>query len=226
MNRDKENTYTDRSNLKPSEDSTLARNLSVDEGYVFKKFSEYDGEIKRYKDILTTCIGDLTELANKQNELESGQKETKELMRELKQDKHSLIGILTIFVAIFTFLSIELQILKSVTDYLRLAGLSIIILASLLFFVTNLHIIAEKWINNDCKLPKIWWTYNVLAVILLALGVLLMEFGDYKNPANIENDRNFIELKENTYKDKNIIDNIQKNIKNIENKIDKIKKEI
>lgn len=150
--------------------------------------------------------------------LKKEQEKTNELIQELRKDKHNLIEILAIFVGIFTFLSVEIQILKSVTDFLRIAGLSIIIFAGLLFFITNLFFIAEKWINIESKITSLWW-YNCIAIGILALGILLVGFGDYKNPAVIKNNRDFIQLEEITDHNKILIDYIDDRLKMAENNI-------
>ncbi len=72
---------------------------------------------------------------NKLKKIEKEQEKTNHLIEEFKKDRVNHIEILAIFVAIFAFLSVEFQILKSVTDILRIAGLSVIIFSGILFLL-------------------------------------------------------------------------------------------
>ena len=112
-----------------------------------------------------------------------------------------------------------LEAFKETTkDILRIADLSVIIFSGILFFITNLSIIANKWINKeDNKLPL--KGYNFFAILTLCLGIFLVFCGDYKNPADIENNNSFVELQQKVANNKLLIDNFDNKIKIIKNNI-------
>ena len=75
--------------------------------------------------------------------------EIKKLKEETRTIKIDFIAVIGIFVSIFTFISIEIQILRYVCDFWRIAGFSLIIFGSLSSFVILVHsIFSQKEIKN------------------------------------------------------------------------------
>jgi len=178
---------------------------------VFQKQQEKIKDLERMMDE----AGKKHEALSKEQEILK--KEFQASTEELKTDKHSLIAILGMFVAIFTFVSVEIQILKSVTDVLRIAGLSLIMISSLILFVMGLFLIAEKWMSKSSKfnLPS---GYYIFVIIILAVGLILAGWGDYKNPAAVKNNSDFIALKEKAENNELIIENLTKKLDHLEAK--------
>lgn len=92
-------------------------------------------------------------------------------------DKASLITVFGIFASIVAFLSIEIQILKTICAYWKVAGFSLIILASLLSFVLILHFIGQTWAKNDQK-QKFPWEIAMIVMFLFIVGVVFSTLGN------------------------------------------------
>lgn len=200
-----------------------------------KKFDKQENQISQIIEVLRKLLDDYSkkfnENENKQNEIQknlekTGEnlKKTREEIEKWKDDKVNLIEILGIFVAIFTFVSVEIQILKGVTDYLRVAGLSILLFSGLSFFLLVLFFVSENWVrkNNESEKYKHFYKksfviFIVLVFISLIFGIVLVTKGDYNNPANIKNNRNFIELKNENTKLEKEVNTLRLDIKEIKN---------
>lgn len=89
----------------------------------------------------------------------------KTLDEETKTMKIDFITVIGIFVSIFTFISIEIQILRYVCDFFRIAGFSLIIFGSLIGFIILLRSIFLKK-GVELKL-------SCLFIFLFASGILL-----------------------------------------------------
>ena len=70
-----------------------------------------------------------------------------DIIKLIEMDKISYIAIFGIFSSILFFLSTEIQFLKTMNNPLQIAGFSLVLLASLLFFNLSLNFIAKnkKW---------------------------------------------------------------------------------
>lgn len=74
---------------------------------------------------------------------------TKPIKDDLNEYKVKIIEVLAIFVALFTFVSVDIQIFKSEISILSAAGFTLIMLAGLVFFVIILaYLLDDKRINN------------------------------------------------------------------------------
>ena len=120
--------------------------------------------------------------------------ETEKQKEETEKQKYLSIELLTIFVSIFTFISVEIQIMKYVDDYLRIAGLSLIFFSGLLLFLCSIYLFLNKTRTNDFILARREYWLLIICVIFCLLGILLTGLGDWKNPASIKNSPDFIEL--------------------------------
>lgn len=162
------------------------------------KFSLYDELINTLTNQLTKSTKEIETLKNNYSKLENEAKATyKEFKQETQTDKSKLIEVVGIFVAIFTFISVEVQILESVNGILRIAGFTILLFALLMLFLFLLNYMADNWINkHDNFLPQIKHPFFLYVMILVIISLVLIGFGDYKNPAEIKNNKEYIELKE------------------------------
>ena len=104
------------------------------------------------------------------------EKEIEKIKEETKTIKIDFIAVIGIFVSIFTFISIEIQILKYVCDFWRIAGFSLIIFGSLSSFVILVHsIFSQKEIKN-----KILF----FCIVIFLLGIFI---GSIPHIFNINN---------------------------------------
>ncbi|HAT8267598.1 TPA: hypothetical protein JBI63_11475 [Legionella pneumophila] len=195
--------YTVEFNKTP--EGITASSKTSPENYYAEKLSEMSDSIGKHDEVIKTLSNYITQEIKK---IHDNQKQTTKLIEEFKKDKHNLIEILGIFVGIFTFLSIEIQILRNVTDFLRIAGLSIISFSGLIFFNITLFIFGERWLNKTTEFTGLK-RYYLLVFLSLFIGILLVSIGDYKNPANIKNNMNFIALEELVNKNKEAINQLE-----------------
>lgn len=100
-----------------------------------------------------------------------------EIQREIKFDKASLFTVFGIFASIVTFVSIEIQILKTLCDFWNVIGFSIIILACLLTFILILDYIGRGW-RNDFKMEikQFPWILMIFIILLFATGFVSTSF--------------------------------------------------
>jgi len=92
-------------------------------------------------------------IKNKIDNLEKDlQKQIVEVNKEINKDKSSLITILWIFIAFFTFVSMEIDVLKKVPDFQGIAWFSLLFLCLLSIFVFMLDFVAWRWRGVDSKL--------------------------------------------------------------------------
>lgn len=91
-----------------------------------------------------------------------------EMEDKLATDKTSLISVFGIFASIVTFLSVEIQILKTICSFWKLVGFTLIMLSSLLLFILILDFIWKNWINfknnKNTVIPNITWFILILLV--------------------------------------------------------------
>ncbi len=154
-----------------------------------------------------------------------------EIQREIKFDKASLFTVFGIFASIVTFVSIEIQILKTLCDFWNVIGFSIIILASLLTFILILDYIGRGW-RNDFKLEikQFPWILMVFIILLFATGFFSTSFSTKEVACKDEAifkkyESNFLDKQlelEKIYDDK--IQNLQNEIDNNKKAVEELKK--
>jgi len=100
-----------------------------------------------------------------------------EIQKEIKFDKASLFTVFGIFASIVTFVSIEIQILRTVCDFWNVVGFSIISLGSLLTFILILDYIGRGW-RNEFKLEvkQFPWILMIFIVLLFIVGFVSASF--------------------------------------------------
>lgn len=96
----------------------------------------------------------------------------KKVENDIKKEKNSLISVFWIFASIVTFLSIEIQVLKSVCDYPIFLSITLITIGSLLLFNLVLHYLVTTSWKLDTK-ECIVWTISVLLIFLGSIIWLL-----------------------------------------------------
>lgn len=135
--------------------------------------------IKSLEEALSSLSRDLID---KQTEIvknhESLKDEVKNFKQDVGSDKIRAIEIIGIFIALFTFSSLEISILQKVDSGWKLFSLSFIVFSGLLFFAWLIFLIAEKWLNKDRNkqtAPK-EYLFPLFAILLLILGGVLWWF--------------------------------------------------
>lgn len=148
----------------------------------------------------------IDELLYGKKDSQTGDRKTDGLIQKISQSekqqesfKNYKIDFITvggIFVSIFTFVSIEIQILKYVCDFWRIAGFSLLMFGALSSFAFLIQFIGKSWTKEKYNFPKI--QFFLFCILPLLLG-LLFPLGNL------------------VYQDSCIV--YEKNIKNIENRI-------
>lgn len=120
----------------------------------------------------------LNELEEKIEDLDkkikSSNKSLSQFEKELKESKKDYIVFLGLFASIITYLTVEIQILKSVSDFFLLIGLSVFILSGLLIFSLTLNYLAQE--SNSPKVffknPVFWIAFVLFfgSIVCFYLG--------------------------------------------------------
>lgn len=118
------------------------------EEYKTKSFS---GAIPRPKEI-DLLKKELAEINDRQKQLDA----------KLERSQSTSVEILGLFVALFTFVSIEFQLTRTF-DYFEFLGISLLFAGLLSFFVLILHTIISKDLN--CKI-LLFLLFSILFILL------------------------------------------------------------
>ena len=103
----------------------------------------------------------------------------KELRNEIENGRLSTIEALGIFVALFTFISIEFQVFRSYRNPFAISGLTLIFLGSIfLFLVIFDYLIVQARGNENDKVRKnkrgkFWYILPFFSIVLLGAGLFL-----------------------------------------------------
>jgi hypothetical protein len=86
------------------------------------------------------------------------------------------IEILAVFVTLFTFISIETQILRSGISFITAIGFSLLMLGSLIFFIFSLHFLirSEKVLSEYVQ----FFLLLVIALLIIATGLFFVYKGE------------------------------------------------
>lgn len=138
-------------------------------------------EIKDSVEFKSTTGTGPSEAPNYKHVIDVTKNEISDLRKEITEFKIKTIEILAIFVALFTFVSANMQVFKSEITFLSAMGFSLIMLGALLIFIYLLHLfIREK--------SKLSWLLFAIAILLIIIGIFAVSF-DYKDYTNkIKND--------------------------------------
>lgn len=143
-----------------NEYNSLDKNQSEPIGLLAYDYIEYIASINRKIQKVERRLRDVDEkILDADKKLENSQKETEKKIED-KQTKS--IEILGIFVALFSYISITIQIFNRVSDAWSAGLFALLLLCSLLVlvFVQNL-LLGDK--------PKSFWDYRVLIIIFIFL---------------------------------------------------------
>ncbi len=120
----------------------------------------------------TAPAGDLGEAFEK---LETKFQKMKE---EFDKDKTSFIKFCGIFVSIFTFISVDVQILKTISNVYQLVGFVFVFAALLMGFV----LILDYLINDERNIRK----FGIITVVLIAFVIIGLYLISFSSRSNIE----------------------------------------
>lgn len=101
------------------------------------------------------------------------QKNIESQISDLNKDRISVITILGIFAAIFTFISVEIQILRFICDFYKILGFTLVMPGILLMFIALLDYVARSWINSGTKM-----SYKPIIIVII-LGIALIVGGSF-----------------------------------------------
>ena len=91
--------------------------------------------------------------------------------QEINKEKNSLFTLLGLFTSVVTFISVEIQILKSACSNFTLAWLSLIMLWWLWMFIVLIDYIGKSWRNRENNSFPKNLAYRILS--LFAIWILL-----------------------------------------------------
>jgi hypothetical protein len=109
------------------------------------------------------------------NDMKVFEGKLEEMRKELAKGKIEFVEFCGIFVAIFTFISIEIQIFRWICDFYKLIGFTLIFGSSLLGFIFVLDFLinnSNKWIEG--RRPS---SYAVKFVVIGALLISMLWIG-------------------------------------------------
>ena len=120
---------------------------------------------------LSIVINSLVQVQKDNNErsLKAAHK-ANEALTESKKLKENIIEILGIFVAIFTFISVEIVILKSATNFYELLGLSLILIGGISFLLSWVTLITEKKFTQQKQSFSKYFLLLGISFVLLFAG--------------------------------------------------------
>lgn len=105
-----------------------------------------------------------------------------------EKNKFDLIMVLGIFVALVTYLGLEIQVFKAIESPLLIIGVSVFFIASILLFILTLNVVLKKqgpvaW--SDFKTPL----YMILIILFLASIIFItmytvINYFSHKNLSN------------------------------------------
>lgn len=102
-----------------------------------------------------------------------------QIRKEIATDKASLFTVFGVFASIVTFLSVEIQILMRFDDPWNSSGFSLIILASLLIFITLLDYIGRGWRDDSTQqLKNFPWVLFAITTLIFLTGLFLTSRGN------------------------------------------------
>ncbi len=98
-----------------------------------------------------------------------------EMRKDLKDEKVGIITLTGVFVSIFTFISVEIQILKYLCDFYKIAAFTFIFAGTLILFISLLDYIAKGWLKDkDQILGRL--NYVIFIGMMLIIGGLAVTY--------------------------------------------------
>lgn len=147
-----------------SDSSQISDNPSIQKTVDAETFETLKKEVLKLK----------TDFDEEKNEIIS-------LKKDFEKSKFDLITLIGIFVGLITYLGLEIQVFKSISNPLLIIGVSIFFIASILLFILSINLIIKKieslaW--KDFSNPL----YTILILLLVvSVWFIVLGYSDYKN---------------------------------------------
>lgn len=177
-------------------DSTIEPNLGDEINLEIERGISYDKlysllrstELKKLNEELIEVKSQLIK-ATKSSSLKI-KKVEETVTKNITESKLTVIETLAIFVALFTFISIEFQIFRSFTSWQAGASLSFIILGALIFFVVTMD-----FLLHERKIELVNLITLIISVACLIAGVILFSQSQINNPEYISQEAKILNTK-------------------------------
>ena len=101
---------------------------------------------------------------------------SEEIRRQVQTDKASLTTVFGIFASIISFLTIEFQFLRTICNYEKLMGFTLILASLLLCFNLALDYLIKS--RTDTETPKPNIVFSIFVIVLFVLGICFMFLGN------------------------------------------------
>ena len=134
--------------------SKIEGNFDIKTAYNAEAFSDLQNEVKKLK----------TDFNDEKNKIVN-------LKNDFEKSKFDLITLIGVFVGLITYLGLEIQVFKTISNPLMIIGISIFFIASILLFILCINTViknTESLTWNDFKKP--------IYIILLVLVIVSMIF--------------------------------------------------
>ncbi len=103
---------------------------------------------------------------------------TEEIRKQVQTDKASLITVFGVFASVISFLTIEFQFLRTICNFEKLLGFTLILASLLLCFNLALDYLVKSRTDKETQKPNI--IFSVFILILFILGILFTFLGNEK----------------------------------------------
>lgn len=149
-------------NEKASFGTPISRDFLPQDFPILKLIESYRKEIEEIKENLKSLKG---EFAKNKGAVE----------RDLERSRLDSLQILAIFVALFTFISVEFQIFRSSVLWQAAASFSLILLGALAFFASFLWLVSsdDKRENKGREDKKIWCLL-IMSLVVILCGIAFL----------------------------------------------------
>lgn len=193
--------YSNKSNNFVFPNKKLSTRVENDEknfSYLVKKIEKSENKILELSSMRDSIEKLLTDYTEKYSQIEKSIVDIKGGMENFRKEKVNLVEILGIFVSIFTFISVEIKILADVDHkILPIAGLTLVMMGALIFFVLLIDVISSRWISS--KYSKLPLGLTTIAVTAIVIGVIITGYEDIikESPKPVivnENDFSFVPI--------------------------------
>lgn len=154
--------------------SKIEGNFDIKTTYNAEAFSDLQNEVKKLK----------TDFNDEKNKIVN-------LKNDFEKSKFDLITLIGLFVGLITYLGLEIQVFKLISNPFLIIGISIFFIASILLFILGINTIIKKYETltwGDFKNP----IYTVLIILLFfSLYFIIYGYRDYSKSKFFEKNINY-----------------------------------
>lgn len=158
--------------IKPNSSTSSYNQEDLNESW-YELSKKNTSEIKALKEAIQSLGVEYSTLFKN---IQSAEKDAEKLKKEIANDKIRAIEIIGIFIALFTYSSSEISILREVDSGWKLFSISIVFFSGLILFSYLIFIITEKWINkedqNGYYQNEHRWFPTTIVIILIISGII------------------------------------------------------